>query len=156
VTPTSYLTLNGRTALWRTQVGDTPLDWALGRGVGATGTAAERARLTLLGKKQLNSSTGGTVVNSGFLAMVNDVGIVGLCLLLVLFARLLRRGWKLGRSGHVQGWGAAGILSVMMLDALSRESLTGFPTAYIGMFLVGLGVAAAADEQEAAAAPATS
>jgi hypothetical protein len=32
-------------------------------------------------------------------------------------------------------------LTVLVLDALTRESLTGFPTAYIGMLLLGLALA---------------
>jgi len=141
VGPATYLTLNGRTELWQSQIGDSPADLTFGRGVGATGTAAERAEQTLTGKKKLNSRDSSTVVDSGYLAVVADIGIVGLILLLALFARLLTLGRVRARSGENRGWAAVGILIVLMLDALSRESFTGFPTAYLGMLLVGLAVA---------------
>ncbi len=146
VGPATYLTLNGRTELWQSQIGDSPADWTFGRGVGATGTAAERAEQTLTGKKKLNSRDSSTVVDSGYLAVVADIGIVGLILLLALFVRLLTLGRVRARSGENRGWAAVGILIVLMLDALSRESFTGFPTAYLGMLLVGLAVARVSED----------
>jgi O-antigen ligase len=139
--PTSYLTLNGRTNLWQAQLGDSPDRWIFGRGVGATGTAAKRAAQSLVGKQQLNSQQASSVVDSGYLALVADIGAVGLVLLLALFGRLLIRGRTLARSGDARGWAAIGILVVLLLDALSRESFTGFPAAYLGMLLVGLALA---------------
>lgn len=139
--PTSYLTLNGRTELWQSQIGDSPDTWIFGRGVGATGTAAARAAQSLVGKKQLNSQRPSTVVDSGYLALVADIGVVGLALMLALFGRLLVQGRALARSGDSRGWAAIAILVVLLLDALSRESFTGFPTAYLGMLLVGLALA---------------
>ena len=147
VSPTTYLTLNGRTTLWESQIGDSPADWTFGRGVGAVGTAAKRADQTLTGKKKLNSQASTTVVDSGYLTVVADIGIVGLVLLLALFSRLLALGWRLGRHGELRGWVTVAILVVLMLDALSRESFTGFPTAYLGMLLIGLGVAHLPDAQ---------
>jgi O-antigen ligase len=144
--PTSYLTLNGRTSLWQSQLGDSPDRWIFGRGVGATGTAAKRAAQSLVGKQQLNSQRASTVVDSGYLALVADIGAIGLALLLALFGRLLARGRALARSGDARGWAAIGILVVLLLDALSRESFTGFPTAYLGMLLVGLALAATPEE----------
>jgi hypothetical protein len=44
-------------------------------------------------------------------------------------------------------------LTVMLLDALTRESLTGFPTAYVGMLVVGLALSAAAAARLEAQAP---
>ena len=150
VSPTTYLTLNGRTKLWQSQLGDSPETWIFGRGVGATGTAAKRAEQSLVGKKKLNSREASSVVDSGYLAVVADIGAVGLALLLALFGRLLARGSALARSGDARGWAAIGILIVLMLDALSRESLTGFPSAYLGMLLVGLAVSQIAEESSPA------
>jgi O-antigen ligase len=144
--PTSYLTLNGRTKLWQSQLGDSPDTWIFGRGVGATGTAAKRAEQALVGKKKLNSEEDSSVVDSGYLAVVADIGVVGLALLLALFGRLLARGRALARRGDARGWAAIALLVVLLLDALSRESFTGFPTAYLGMLLVGLALAPAHEE----------
>jgi O-antigen ligase len=147
VSSTTFLTLNGRTDLWQAQLGNSPADLLLGRGVGATGTAAERAQRSLSGKTKLNATDESTVVDSGYLAVVADVGVVGLLLLLALFTRLLMLGRALARTGDRRGWGAVGVLVVILLDALSRESLTGFPTAYVGMLLIGLGVAVSTQDR---------
>ncbi len=141
VSPTTYLTLNGRTKLWQSQVGGSATDWVFGRGVGATGTAAARAEQTLTGKKKLNSRSSAGVVDSGYLAVVADIGVAGLGLLVALFGLLLTRAAQRARRGDALGWAAVGILTVTMLDGLSRESFTGFPTAYVAMLLVGLALA---------------
>ena len=141
VSPTTYLTLNGRTKLWQSQVGGSATDWVFGRGVGATGTAAARAEQTLTGKKRLNSRSAAGVVDSGYLAVVADIGVAGLILLVALFGLLLTRAAQRARQGDALGWAAVGILTVTMLDGLSRESFTGFPTAYVAMLLVGLALA---------------
>jgi hypothetical protein len=147
--PTTYLTLNGRTKLWQSQIGSSPETWLFGRGVGATGTAAKRAAKSLLGKQKLNSREPSSVVDSGYLAVVADIGGVGLTLLLALFGRLLARGTALARGGDLRGWAALAILVVLLLDALSRESFTGFPTAYLGMLLVGLALSKTEEEPRA-------
>lgn len=158
VSPNQYLTLNGRTTLWEDQIGTAPSRWVLGRGVGAIGTASERATATLTGAERSDAESGG-VVDSAYLAVVADVGVFGLGLLLALFLRLLLLGWRAARSGERSGWLAVGVLTVLMLDALTRESLTGFPSAYIGMLVVGLSLATwrrsdAADSDGAARAEA--
>ena len=48
------------------------------------------------------------------------------------------------RAGRV-GWLVVGWLAVLLLDAVTRASFTGFPTAFLGMLLVGLGLAAAVE-----------
>jgi O-antigen ligase len=149
VSPTTYLTLNGRTKLWQSQVGGSATDWLFGRGVGATGTAAARAEQTLTGRKKLNSRSSAGVVDSGYLAVVADIGVAGLILLLALFGLLLTRAVQRARGGDALGWAAVGILAVTLLDGLSRESFTGFPTAYVAMLLVGLAVARGSETQAA-------
>jgi O-antigen ligase len=67
--------------------------------------------------------------------------VVGLALLVALLGRLVLLAWRATRRGERSGWLALGLLTVMTIDALTRESLTGFPTAYIGMLVVGLAVA---------------
>lgn len=143
VTASTYVTLNGRTKVWREQLGH-PADWFLGRGVGAVGTAAQRAHESFTGKQQLNTlSAGGTVVDSGYLALIADVGILGLILFICFFGRVVMLAARYGRAGPRTAWIAQGLVLVMMVDALSRESFTAFPTAYLGMLLAGISVAAA-------------
>jgi O-antigen ligase len=140
VSPNQYLTLNGRTELWEEALGPSPGSWMFGRGVGATGTASQRAEVTLTGAER-SDTDGGGVVDSAYLATIADVGLLGLGLLLALFFRLALLAWHAARNGERSGSLALGILTVLVLDALTRESLTGFPTAYIGMLLLGLALA---------------
>jgi len=46
------------------------------------------------------------------------------------------------RRFEVAGWLVLGWLTVMLVDAVTRASFTGFPTAFLGMLFVGLGIAA--------------
>jgi len=90
--------------------------------------------------------TGGTVVDSAFPEVAADIGFIGLALLLTLFGRLIVLAWRAARRGLTSGWTALGILAIVLLDALTRESLTGFPTAYIAMLLLGLAAATWTDD----------
>ena len=45
--------------------------------------------------------------------------------------------------GDGYGWVGAALLTVMMLDAVTRASFIGFPSAFLGMLLVGVTIAAA-------------
>jgi len=45
-------------------------------------------------------------------------------------------------------WLALAIVLSLALDAVTRESFTAFPTAFLGLLLTGLALAAAADEPE--------
>jgi hypothetical protein len=146
VNSTTYLTLNGRSKVWQSQLGRASY-WPFGRGVAAVGTAAQRAQESLNGKRAANPSvTNATVVDSGYLALVADVGLVGLVVMLGFFARVV----VLARRGIADdldsAWIAVGLVVVMAIDALSRESFTGFPTAYIGMLMLGLALSASAVE----------
>ncbi|MDQ3822259.1 MAG: hypothetical protein M3321_03350 [Actinomycetota bacterium] len=141
VSPNQYLTLNGRTTLWQEQLGTARSNWVFGRGVGATGTASQRAEATLTGARAEGGEEGGSPVDSAYLATVADVGLVGLALLLALFGRLVLLAWRAAERGESSGWLALGVLTVLLLDALTRDSLTGFPTAYIGLLLVGVALA---------------
>jgi O-antigen ligase len=81
-------------------------------------------------------------VDSGYLATVADVGLVGVTVLLALFARLAVLAWRRIRFGEPSGWLALGLITVIMLDALTRSSFTGFPTAFLGLFIIGAALAA--------------
>lgn len=141
--PSSSLTLNGRTSAWKTALGPAR-EWPFGRGVGEVGTAAERASYSL------EPASGGakadtTAVDSGYLATIADVGLVGLFVQLGLLGRLI----ALFRAPAVRhrraAWLGLAFLCVVLLDASTRASFTGFPTAFLGLLLVGLALNAAAD-----------
>lgn len=144
---TSSLTLNGRTSAWKAALGS-PRSWPFGQGVGKVGTAAERATYSLTPGAHHEAPT--RAVDSGYLAAVADVGLIGLAVLLVVLGRLLALAGSAIRRGRDAGWIALGLLVVMMLDAVTRASFTGFPTAFLGLPLVGIALAAAAQTDRAA------
>jgi O-antigen ligase len=155
VSPTEYLTLNGRTNVWSDALGHRRSTWLLGRGVGAVGTASQRAGESLVGgPSSSRTAKRGTVVDSAYLAVATDIGFIGLAIVLALLGRLLVLARAAAVAGAREGWVAFGVLVVMMLDALTRESLTGFPTAYVGMLIVGLALASAAARERDVPPPA--
>ncbi len=135
---TTYLTLNGRANIWRATL-RSPSNWIFGRGVGATGTASQRATESLLGGSQ--RPRGGTVADSSYFVLIADVGLAGLAVLLGFFAGLLRSAAAAARAGERAAWLGAGLGVVTLLDAVTRESFTAFPTAYCAMLLMGLAYA---------------
>jgi O-antigen ligase len=152
--------LNGRLSAWKAALGNDPREWIFGRGVGKVGTAAERATYTV------EPSSGGGVdpairqaaclrgqlkscpADSGYLATVADIGIVGLVVLLALFARLFVLSARAAVQGSDAGWVALAFLAGLLLDALTRASFTGFPTAFLGLLLIGIALASAREEGE--------
>jgi hypothetical protein len=151
VNPTTYLTLNGRTNIWESTL-NSPADWMFGRGVGATGTASLRATRGLTSAKAVQAK-GGTVVDSSYFTVVADIGVIGVALVIAFFVRLFEKARAAARRGHRSGWLAMGMLTVTTLDALTRESFTGFPTAYIAMLMIGVAWAAWTEAPPAIAAP---
>jgi hypothetical protein len=133
---TTYLTLNGRTNIWKDTL-NSPADWLVGRGVGATGTASQRATRALA-SRNVGRTKGGSVVDSSYFVVIADIGLVGLGLLLAFFGKILLKARAAVRADERSGWLAIGLLAVTALDALTRESFTGFPTAYIAMLLIGV------------------
>jgi hypothetical protein len=152
--------LNGRLSAWEAALGNDPREWIFGRGVGKVGTAAERATYTV------EPSNGGGVdpairqaaclrgqlkscpADSGYLATVADVGAVGLVVLLALFARLFVLSARAAVRGSDAGWVALAFLAALLLDALTRASFTGFPTAFLGLLVIGIALASARVEGE--------
>ena len=145
---TSSLTLNGRTSAWKAALGS-PSAWPFGRGVGKVGTAAYRTTYKLVAGP--NARPTSRAVDSGYLATIADVGLVGVAVLLGLFARLFVLGVAGIRRGHKASWLAVAMLVVLMLDAITRSSFTGFPTAFLGLLIVGIALAASAEADRAAA-----
>jgi O-antigen ligase len=144
-----FFTINGRTDAWAVALGP-PSEWPFGRGVGEVGTAAERGTYGVFRTEQEALDAQFEAVDSGYFATVADVGIVGLVVLLALFARMLALARRAIDRGRSEGWLAAGLIAVMLLDAVTRASFTGFPTAFLGLLLVGIALAAAEEEDEAA------
>jgi O-antigen ligase len=136
---TSNLTLNGRISAWKLALGP-PSEWPFGRGVGQVGTAAYRATFALSPATQAVPQAAQSV-DSGYLAAVADVGLVGAMVLLALFGRLIVLAWRLIRLRAPAGWLALALIAVMMLDALTRSSFNGFPTAFLGLFIIGAALA---------------
>jgi uncharacterized membrane protein YhaH (DUF805 family) len=145
--PSLFLTLNGRTTVWQVALGS-PINWPFGRGVGVVGKAAQRAAYGVTPSTAASTSTAQTAVDSGYLSTVADIGLVGLLAFLGLLGRLIALAWRSARSYQRSGWLALGLLTVMMMDALTRDSFTGFPTAFLGMLLVGLCLAVDRDVTE--------
>jgi hypothetical protein len=147
------LTLNGRTSAWKTALGP-PSGWPFGRGVGKVGTAAYRSNYKLVAGGSSTTNASAKAVDSGYLATIADVGLVGLAVLIGLFMRLVKLGRAGIRLGHRASWLALALLIVLLLDAVTRSSFTGFPTAFLGLFLVGIALAASAEADRTAAAAA--
>ena len=152
-TGSTTLTLNGRTSAWRTALGP-PSGWPFGRGVGKVGTAAYRSNYKLVAAGASTTNASAKAVDSGYLATIADVGLVGLAVLIGLFVRLFKLGRAGMRRGHKSSWLAVALLVVLLLDAVTRSSFTGFPTAFLGLFLVGTALAASAEADCAATAAA--
>ena len=141
--PNTYITLNGRTTVWAT-VFARPSNIPLGLGVGRVGTAAERAQYGVTADP--NKATKSIAVDSGYFATVADVGLLGLLVLIALLTRVVVLGVAAAKRAGMAGWLVLGWLTVLLIDAATRASFTGFPQAFLGMLLVGLGIAAARPE----------
>ena len=143
----TFLTLNGRTSVWSSIFAD-PNRLPLGLGVGVVGTAAARAQVGVTSVAAKPHAKGVQSVDSGYFATVADVGFLGLGMLLFLLTRLVLAARRAVRGPLPDvGWLALACLGVMMIDALTRDSFTGFPNAYLGLLLVGLCLGAARDAE---------
>jgi p-aminobenzoyl-glutamate transporter AbgT len=78
-----------------------------------------------------------------------DVGLIGMLVELILFGRLVVLAGRAARTGSDAGWVALALIAALMLYALTRAAFTGFPTAFLGLLLIGIAVAAAGEEQDA-------
>jgi hypothetical protein len=151
--PSLFLTINGRTEGWKVVLDD-PRTWAVGKGVGEIGVAAERATYSVSRREREENDA--SAVDSGYFALIADVGFIGLIAFLALVGRLFSLAKRAIDRRSQYGWVTVGLLCVMLLDAVTRDSFTGFPPAFLGMLLVGISLAAAEEEADAARAePAT-
>ena len=147
--PSLFLTINGRTDGWKVVLDD-PRTWAVGKGVGEIGVAAERATYSV-SRRERDEERDASAVDSGYFALIADIGFIGLVAFLALAGRLFSLAKRAIDRGSRYGWVTVGLLTVLLLDAVTRDSFTGFPPAFLGMLLVGLSVAAADEEHEASA-----
>jgi hypothetical protein len=145
--PSTFFTVNGRTEAWRI-VFENPWEAPFGKGVGEVGTAAERATFEVTRDPEEARRAETVIVDSGYFATVADVGLVGLAVLLLLVGRLATLAKRAFDRGGEAGWVALSFLLVLLLDAVTRESFTGFPTAFLGLLMTGVAVAAAREEVE--------
>lgn len=143
--PSLFLTINGRTKGWQVVL-DNPKTWVVGKGVGEVGTAKERATYKISRRTRDIGKT--SAVDSGYFALIADVGLIGLVIFLALIARVLTLARAAIRKHLAAGWLVVGFVTVMLLDASTRDSFTGFPTAFLGMLLVGVALAAAKESLE--------
>jgi hypothetical protein len=148
----TFLTVNGRTEAWKLFLGD-PKVWVLGHGVGEVGTAAERATYSISRGPDREGEQG--AVDSGYFAIIADVGLMGLAVFLAVLARVLTLSTRAASRGLASGWLALGLLTVLLIDAATRASFTGFPTAFLALLLVGVALGAANDDRSTAAAGAS-
>ena len=148
--PSLFLTINGRTDGWKVVLDD-PRTWVVGKGVGEVGVAAERATYSVSRRERQDTDV--SAVDSGYFALIADIGFVGIVSFLALAARLFALAKHAIDRGFNEGWLAAGFLVVLLLDAVTRDSFTGFPTAFLGMLLIGLSLAAAREAEETTERP---
>jgi hypothetical protein len=146
----TFLTINGRTESWRIFLGD-PAVWVLGQGVGEVGTAAERATYAISQDQDDVGERG--AVDSGYFAVIADVGILGLVALLAIFGRVIDISSRYARIGSRAAWLTLVLAAVLMIDAVTRASFTGFPTAFLAMLLIGVALGAALEGAPPAPAP---
>lgn len=155
VPSTAGLILNGRVSAWTAALGSRPVDWLLGRGVGKVGTAAARAGGSLIptASPSTTAKGGQSAVDSGYFATMADVGLVGLAVLLLLVARLGVLASRSIRAGRDEGWVAAAFLIAILIDAMTRASITGFPTAFVALPVIGVALASGQDAVTGKSAP---
>jgi O-antigen ligase/polysaccharide polymerase Wzy-like membrane protein len=146
--PSTYLTVNGRTEAWRI-VFENPWQAPFGKGVAEVGTAAERATFDVTRDPEEAERTNTVIVDSGYFATVADVGVVGLAVLLLFVWRVATLAKRACERGGEAGWVALSFVLVLLLDAVTRESFTGFPTAFLGLLITGVAVAAAREQADA-------
>ena len=140
------ITLNGRTDGWA-KILDTPRAAIAGRGVGDLGTgkaradAAARAAQRNQPSQQTSAQHQRYNVDSSYFALAADIGVVGLLLVLAVFARISTLGVRIIGRGRTEGWVVIGLVLEMAVDSLTRTSLTSFPVGFIGLFVLGVALA---------------
>lgn len=139
----SSSTEQSRTEIWEEAIGP-PGDWLAGRGVGELGTAAERQEIGAV-RSESDPNAGQSnagAIDSGYVATVTDVGLLGFLVLVVLLSRLGFLSYLGIRGQDRAGWVAMLTLLALCIDALTRASFTAFPTAYVAFLVVGVALAA--------------
>ena len=136
----NFLTVNGRTEAWRLFLNDpkslVPRTRSRqGRHGGGAGDVQRDA-----GSRRGQPAV---AIDSGYFAAIADVGLLGLAAMMAIFGRLIFLARRFASRGSRAGWLALGLMAVLMIDAVTRASFTGFPTAFLALLLAGLAVRAA-------------
>jgi hypothetical protein len=134
------IALNGRVSVWSATI-DSPKDFAIGRGVGVVGTGAERALIQQEGGGGPTSATtgersgagSGLAVDSAYFAALADVGVLGVLAILAFFLRSAALAREVEQRAVVWAF-----LLVIVIDGITRSSLTAFPSVFIAF--LGLGI----------------
>ena len=145
------LSLNGRTATWL-RVLRGPQDVLFGRGAGEIGAGLDRSQgkaVAVQGRYQAGATAAATSglaltsLDSSYVEVLADVGLVGLVVLLATGARILGLLRASARGPGTPGAGGLAIFAVVALDGLTRTSLTAFPFGFVALYLLGAALAAA-------------
>jgi O-antigen ligase len=112
-------TLTGRTHLWYLMWGEISHHLWLGTGIGGFWTGLEGASGTLA--RQLDWGPPGQAHN-GYIDMLNETGIIGASLLLLLLLRHLGNCWTLYRRGHLDAFVFHSCIAVAFMTINYAES----------------------------------
>jgi len=144
------LTLNGRTETW-SQVIRGPADVLFGRGVGVLGSGLARSQQQGISEQARYvdgvapppaTNDDLTSLDNSYVALVADVGLLGLALL-VLFGARVWAGLAAGLHTRTRPALAGGaVLVVTLVDGLTRTSLTAFPFGFVALLVLGAALAA--------------
>lgn len=112
-------TLTGRTHLWYLMWGEISHHLWLGTGIGGFWTGLEGASGALA--RQLDWGPPGQAHN-GYIDMLNEIGIIGVGMLLLLLLRHLANCWTLYRRGHLDAFVFHSCIAVAFLTINYAES----------------------------------
>lgn len=143
-------TLNGRTELWSRAV-PSLYDVFAGRGVGTVGAGALRAEkgsVSGASESHVNDSRPSpvrpiTFVDSLYLALIIDVGLIGAIVFMAVLARSLELASRAVHAVPGPAWATGMFVLILLIDGTTRSSLTSVPSGMLLLAFIGLSLAAA-------------